>query len=396
MTINATVHNSGSVDTGPLTASFYATPAGGTPWYIGSALAENVPAAGTATVPLQWNTTGFTGTVPVRVTVDPFNRVAEGSETNNQATASLAIRTRPDLAVTAMTLSDAEPVAGQAVTISLTVRNNGQAQAGASELALYAGPAGQNGTEVGAHPISALPGGGSETVELTWTPSGPGPYRLTARPDRGNAVAESDEAGNDRRQDLYVGLAGPVNLDSGAAGEAAYGPVTGYGYLDEGQPDVLGSCGTGAADTFRQDPDGAVTYRFDHLQPGHFYHLDLSLYECNQGASRQETVKVDGNTVAGPEDLGDGTVHRLSILLDPALYTDRSIRVTVEAYEGLGALVNEIALRDVDYRYADSGGPQDKALPLPLAGPRLRLAGWLADHHLGHAALQERPGGPGG
>ena len=81
-----------------------------------------------------------------------------------------------------------------------------------------------------------------------------------------------------------------------------------------------------------------------------------------------------GTSVAGPEDLGDGTVHRLSILLDPALYTDRSIRVTVEAYEGLGALVNEITLHDVDYRYADSGGPQDRHYPYLSRG---RAFGWL-------------------
>jgi hypothetical protein len=67
-----------------------------------------------------------------------------------------------------------------------------------------------------------------------------------------------------------------------------------------------------------------VVYRFDHLLPGHFYHLDVTLYECD-GAGRQESITVDGNLIAGPEDLSDGRVHRLSLRLDPALYADRGI-----------------------------------------------------------------------
>ena len=54
---------------------------------------------GTATVPLPWNTLGFTGAVPVRVVVDPYNRLAESSETNNEAAANLTLKTRPDLSL---------------------------------------------------------------------------------------------------------------------------------------------------------------------------------------------------------------------------------------------------------------------------------------------------------
>ena len=53
--------------------------------------------------------------MPVRVVLDPFNRVAESNETNNEATASLTIRTRPDLFQRNTPLSDDEPVAGETV-----------------------------------------------------------------------------------------------------------------------------------------------------------------------------------------------------------------------------------------------------------------------------------------
>ncbi len=117
---------------------------------------------------------------------------------------------------------------------------------------------------------------------------------------------------------------------------------------------------------------GKVTYRFDHLQPGHFYHLDLVLYECKQNAGRQQRMSVDGEEIAGPVDLGNGEVQNLSLLLDPAFYADRSIEVTVSVDDTGGALVNQIGSVDVDYRYADAGGTNDPKYPSSA-----RPYGWL-------------------
>jgi hypothetical protein len=77
------------------------------------------------------------------------------------------------------------------------------------------------------------------TVAFTWTPTAaPAPYRLFARADRDNAVNEYDEGNNDAWRDVYVGLRGPILLDSGGASDVAYTLERGYGYVDEGQPDV--------------------------------------------------------------------------------------------------------------------------------------------------------------
>lgn len=160
---------------------------------------------------------------------------------------------------------------------------------------------------------------------------------------------------------MYVGLAGPVLLDSGViASDPAYSSTVGYGYVDTGTPDVLLNCGGSELqeDTLRRDPDGSVDYRFNHLQPGHFYHLDITLYECD-GAGRQENILVDGYLLAGPEDLGDRGIHKLSIRLDPALYADRMIDVSITAPGIDGAVVAAVNLHDVDYRYADAGGNAD-------------------------------------
>jgi PKD repeat protein len=374
--VTATLRNTATLDSGPLTASFFATAPGWGEWYIGSAFVPNIPAGGTAQAGIPWNTLGFTGTVPVRVVADPYNRLAETSETNNVATATLTIRTRPDLQVTGVALSDDEPVAGETVTVTLTLRNNGQTTAGTQTVVLYQGNPDASGTVVGTAGRSPIPGGGTDTVAFIWTPTAPGPYRLFARADRDNAVNEYEEGNNDTWRDVYVGLRGPILLDSGGASDVAYTPERGYGYVDEGQPDVTIGCGSQGYETLRLDPNGRVVYRFDHLLPGHFYHLDVTLYECD-GAGRQESITVDGNLIAGPEDLSDGRVHRLSLRLDPALYADRGIVVSVEAPGIDGAVVGEVNLHDIDYRYADAGRQADPQYPGGRWAGLGRPYGWL-------------------
>jgi PKD repeat protein len=359
--ISVTLHNLGGSHSGALTAAFYATL--DTPQtYIGSTFVPNIPPSGTVQTAVAWNTLGFSGTVPVRVVADPYGRLAEADEDNNEASAELDILTRPDLRVTQIALSDDEPVVGEVVTVTLTLCNAGRATASAHTVALYQGDPDDGGTLVGERLGLFLPGGATTTVNLVWTPSAPGPYRLFAQADRDDAVAEHDEGNNQTWRDVYVGFAGPILLDSGTVGDVPYSAGTGYGYVDTGLADTTVSCGILPPQTLRLDPGGQVVYRFDHLLPGHFYHLDLTLYECD-GAGRQESVYVDGNLVAGPENLGDGLVHSLSLRLDPALYADHAISVTVGAPGIDGAVVGQVNLHDVDYRYADAGASQDPAYP---------------------------------
>jgi hypothetical protein len=315
--------------------------------------------------------------------------VAEISETNNVATATVTIKTRPDLSIPAISLSDSEPAAGETVTVTLPVRNNGQTTAGSQMVALYDGNPDAGGTLVGDHGGSPLPGGATDTVTFTWTPAAPGPHRLFARVDRDGQVNESDEGNNDRWLDVYVGFGGPIIVDSGAGElyDPAYSPAVGFGYLN-GQANTF--CGASAGQSQRSDASGAVRYRFDHLLPGpssgigqgRFYHLDLTFYECD-GLGRQQQIKVDDNVIAGPVDLSDGKAHRLSLRLDPAFYADRGIVVAVEELTGYDAVVAEISLYDVDYRYADSGrtstptDPSDPLYPAAPPGRPERRYGWL-------------------
>ncbi|MBX2998770.1 MAG: hypothetical protein KF893_09700 [Caldilineaceae bacterium] len=371
--LNATVANSGAADSGPLTVSYYATrPSPLAPQYIGSVFVPNVPQAGTVAAPFQWNTLGFTGPITVTAVVDPYNRIAENTKTNNSTATPITILTRPDLAFTNVTLSNPEPTAGETVTLTVNLKNHGQTATGAHRLALYRDNPDGGGTQIRVQSVSTLNGGASRAIAVPWTPTTPGLHRLFLRVDRDGQVNEFNEGNNDRWLDVYVGFASPLAVDSGGAGDAAYSPFNGQGAVDTGLPDEAGNCGDAPYQSYRRDPSGRVTYRFDHLLPGHFYHLDLVLYECGQNAGRQQRVWVDGMEIAGPIDLGSGEVQNLSLLLDPALYADRTISVTVSVDGSGGALVNQIALVDVDYRYADAGGARDVQYPSGR-----RPYGWL-------------------
>lgn len=371
--LNATVANSGAADSGPLTVSYYATRSSPlAPQYIGSVFVPNIAPGATQPAPFNWNTLGFTGSVTVTAVVDPYSRIAESNKANNRAAAVIPILTRPDLAFTAVALSNAEPMAGESVQIVATLANRGQTAAGAQAVALYRDNPDGGGVPLQAQTVPSVGGGANRTVTFTWTPSAPGLHRLFLRSDRDSQVNEFDESNNDRWLDVYVGHASPLAIDSGGAGDTAYSAAQGYGAVDSGDADVSGNCGDAAYQRFRRDPSGRVVYRFEHLLPGHFYHLDLVLYECGQNAGRQQRVHVDGIEIAGPVDLGSGEVQNLSLLLDPALYADRAIEVAVTVDGSGGALVNQIALVDVDYRYADAGGAKDVRYPSGA-----RAYGWL-------------------
>jgi len=373
--ITVTLHNNGALIATGHTVAFYATTPEWGEWYIGSAFVPTIAPGGTAQASIGWYTLGFTGTTTVRAVVDPYNRLAEINEDNNQAIANVTILTRPDLVASFANFSNPEPVVGETVSVSLLVENLGQTAAGSFTVALYDGN--PDGEGVLLQSVSlAVPGGGESTATLAWTPTSPGLYRLFTLTDKERVVNEADRGNNLSWRDVYVGFAGPLLLDSGGATDPVYSTETGYGVLDENPLDFIGTCGPTSYESYRLDYAGRVVYLFNHLLPGHFYHLDVTLYECD-GASRQQTIRVNGHIVAGPIDLGDGQAHRLSLLLDPALYTGYTIRVEIEAEGVDGALVNEVNLYDVDYRYADAGGGLDPQYPGGVLANLGRPYGWL-------------------
>ncbi len=350
--ITLTLHNTGNADSGGLTAAFFATPTLGSAWYIGSAYVPDVPANGTAQTSIVWNTLGFTGSVPVRVVVDPYQRVAETNRNNNSTATIFNVLSRPDLSVPRIVPSDPEPTAGEAISVAVAVRNAGQTNAMGAVLAVYDGNPSSGGTLLATRTFDSL-AGTEVTSTLSWLPTRAGPHQLFAIADPDNAINESDKTNNQTLQSIYVGLLSPILIDSGGPSDPPYTSTLGYGYLTAGST-TSDLCGTQAYQTIRSGVANTLDYRFDHLLPGHFYHLDVTLYECD-GSGRREQVQVDGMPMSPVVDLSDAQPHRLSLRLDPALYADHSIVATIEETQGYDAIVSEVRLFDVDYRYTDAG-----------------------------------------
>jgi hypothetical protein len=115
---------------------------------------------------------------------------------------------RPDLVVTAVTLSPAAPQEGEEVTFSATVKNQGPVATTAALRVAFA----VDGTRVSWGSVSSLAAGASATVTATDGAAGKtwlaeaGQHAVLATADDLNAVAESDEANNTR------GLAATVKL----------------------------------------------------------------------------------------------------------------------------------------------------------------------------------------
>ncbi|MDR7276814.1 CARDB domain-containing protein [Catenuloplanes atrovinosus] len=112
--------------------------------------------------------------------------------------------TGPDLHVTGITPSPANPSAGTAVSFTATVANRGNAAAGASTTRITVGGT----TLTGATP--ALAAGATATVPIggTWTAT-TGGATVTATADATGAVAETDETNN--------ALSRPIGVGRGAA-----------------------------------------------------------------------------------------------------------------------------------------------------------------------------------
>ncbi|WP_431681885.1 discoidin domain-containing protein [Kitasatospora sp. KL5] len=97
----------------------------------------------------------------------------------------------PDLTVTGTTVSPANPVETDALTLATTVKNQGSAASAATSVNLYLGS-----TKVGTAQVGALAAGASSTVNVSVPAQNAGSYQLSAKVDEANAVIEQDETNN--------------------------------------------------------------------------------------------------------------------------------------------------------------------------------------------------------
>ncbi|MDI5982476.1 discoidin domain-containing protein [Amycolatopsis magusensis] len=142
------------------------------------------PASGNSvTIPL----TARVADVRLRITANsgaPSGQVAEFQALGVPAP-------NPDLSVTGLSWTPANPVETDAVTVSATVRNTGLSPSAATDVNLYLGTA-----KAGTAQVGTLAAGASATVSANIGQREAGSHPLSAKVDEGNKVIEQNEANN--------------------------------------------------------------------------------------------------------------------------------------------------------------------------------------------------------
>jgi len=148
------------------------------------------------------------GTRYLIVVADGGNTVGESNETNNTRTKSITV-TGPDLYVSALS-APTSAVAGSAITVKDTTKNQGLAPAAASTTSYYLSIDSiyaTTDTPLGSRGVVTLLSGTSNTGSATVTiPAGTvaGTYYIIARADGGDGVLETIETNNTKAYRITV------------------------------------------------------------------------------------------------------------------------------------------------------------------------------------------------
>lgn len=106
--LTANVTNSSNETVVGATVSFVTTLEDGQDWFLGSAFIDEIGANSSTQAMISWNTTGFTGTLPIRAYVDPYDHFVESNEDDNEATTTIEIDDSGIPTVATMSQSDVQ------------------------------------------------------------------------------------------------------------------------------------------------------------------------------------------------------------------------------------------------------------------------------------------------
>lgn len=144
-------------------------------------------------------TPGNEENINVLVVADSGNTVNESNEENNEMSKVINIKNElPDLKIESISMSPEEPHPGENITFTVTVKNDGYAAAGSSEINYYI--KGNNEDYTGVTSVPALAAGESGVGTFFWTPGNQGQIEIKTVIDSGNAVSESDETNNELKK----------------------------------------------------------------------------------------------------------------------------------------------------------------------------------------------------
>ncbi|GAB5442987.1 MAG: hypothetical protein Fues2KO_33360 [Fuerstiella sp.] len=190
--VSMTVVNSGELDANAFDATFFKD---GTSY--GTVRVPGL-AAGASTIVTLSTSFSTVGSHSVRIDLDSANELTELSETNNTASRGLQVLATPlsDLRISGseISLSDSNPGAGDTVTVTVPVRNIGQAVATGVTAELRI-----DGVVVGSAATSPTDIAAGQSADWTFdftAPAGDGFHLLEIVVDQDNLIGESNENNN--------------------------------------------------------------------------------------------------------------------------------------------------------------------------------------------------------
>ena len=201
--VNASIANIGNADAGLFNVSLSAE---GT--VVDTANVESLGVGNDTNVSFQWTPSSI-GEVDLCVVTDSDGTVDELNETNNETCVVVTV-VAPELVPTAMAPDVFFP--GKPNTITVTVENIGDADAGSFNVALSV-----DGTEVDTASAASLSDGACTEVSFSWLAT-VGDHELCVLADSDSEVDESDETNNGLCKDVtvYPNTVYLVPKDSGA------------------------------------------------------------------------------------------------------------------------------------------------------------------------------------
>ncbi len=185
-----TVQNRGELKTDASRVYFYVDGAS-----LGYQELAEIDAAATVSKIFTW--TSKDGAHEIKAIVDPSDSVTETDENNNQKTIIFAIPP-PDLVIDEMTVSPEEPMAGDNITVMVTIKNQGDGPAAPTLANLY-----NNGSPITTKNVPEIDPGAVSTETFTVT-AWEGDNAIEVVVDSEQSIAESNEANNKKLVILSV------------------------------------------------------------------------------------------------------------------------------------------------------------------------------------------------
>ena len=191
--------------------------------------------------------TAATGSHTVMAFVDDVNRITETNEDNNKYSENLVVTTSPmaDLIVAGLTISPASPTAGDTLSFTATVKNQGTAAGAPGVLTISVDG---NTVYTSSNNTAALGTGATTAISGTLAGLGTGSHTITATIDSAGTTAESNESNNTYSTNLTVnpkaGIDFIVTEVSWSPSYVTVGNKVNFSAVIKNQGTVAGAVGT--------------------------------------------------------------------------------------------------------------------------------------------------------